>query len=112
MSKAEIVNEILKREKKRKLFQVIIGADFIIVTTLVCETRVVIYRKIISLAKPFLQQSKSVRNKIEQLAKLKEFNRQTFSQNCQIRFKNLAANKPANAARFLKCVWPFWDIVH
>ena len=31
-----------------------------------------------------------------------------MSQNGQTYFKNLAAN----AARFLKCVWPFWDIMH
>ena len=31
-----------------------------------------------------------------------------MSQNRQTQFKNLAAN----AARFLKCVWPFWDIMH
>ena len=29
-------------------------------------------------------------------------------QNVQTHFKNLAAN----AARFLKCVRPFWDIMH
>ena len=29
-------------------------------------------------------------------------------QNSQTRFKNLAAN----AARSLKCVWPFWDIIY
>ena len=33
-----------------------------------------------------------------------------MSQNGQTHFKNLAAN--ANAAIFLKCVWPFWDIMH
>ena len=32
----------------------------------------------------------------------------TMSQNEQTHFKSLAAN----AARMLKCVWPFWDIVH
>ena len=31
-----------------------------------------------------------------------------MSQNGQTHFKNLAAN----AARFLKCVWPFRDIMH
>ena len=31
-----------------------------------------------------------------------------MSQNGQTHFKNLAAF----AARFLKCVWPFWDIMH
>ena len=31
-----------------------------------------------------------------------------MSQNGQIHFKNLAAFN----ARFLKCVWPFWDIMH
>ena len=31
-----------------------------------------------------------------------------MSQNGQTHFKNLAAN----GARFLKCVWPFWDITH
>ena len=31
-----------------------------------------------------------------------------MSQNDQTHFKNLAAN----AARFLKCVWSFWDIMH
>ena len=31
-----------------------------------------------------------------------------MSQNGQTHFKNLAAN----AARFLKCVWQFWDIMH
>ena len=31
-----------------------------------------------------------------------------MSQNVQTHFKNPAAN----AARFLKCVWPFWDIMH
>ena len=31
-----------------------------------------------------------------------------MSQNGQTHFKNLAAN----AARFLKCAWPFWDIMH
>ena len=31
-----------------------------------------------------------------------------MSQNGQTHFKNLAAN----AAIFLKCVWPFWDIMH
>ena len=31
-----------------------------------------------------------------------------MSQNGQTHFKTLAAN----AARFLKCVWPFWDIMH
>ena len=31
-----------------------------------------------------------------------------MSQNCQTYFNNLAAN----AARFLKCVGPFWDIVY
>ena len=30
------------------------------------------------------------------------------AQNCQTHFKNLAAF----AARFLKCVLPFWDIMH
>ena len=30
------------------------------------------------------------------------------SQNGQTHFKNLKAN----AARFLKCVWPFWDVMH
>ena len=29
-------------------------------------------------------------------------------QNGQIHFKNLAVF----AARFLKCAWPFWDIMH
>ena len=29
-------------------------------------------------------------------------------QNGQTHFKNLAAN----ATLFLKCVWPFWDIMH
>ena len=29
-------------------------------------------------------------------------------ENGQTRYKNLAAN----TARFLKCVWPFWDIMH
>ena len=29
-------------------------------------------------------------------------------QNGQTHFKNLAAH----AARFLKCAWPFWDIMH
>ena len=31
-----------------------------------------------------------------------------MSQNGQIHFKNFTAN----AARFSKCVWPFWDIMH
>ena len=31
-----------------------------------------------------------------------------MAQNGQTHFKSLAAN----AARFLKCVWPFWDIMH
>ena len=31
-----------------------------------------------------------------------------MSQNGQTHFKNLTAF----AARFLKCVWPFWDIMH
>ena len=31
-----------------------------------------------------------------------------MSQNDQTHFKNLAAN----AERFLKSVWPFWDIMH
>ena len=31
-----------------------------------------------------------------------------MSWNGQTHFKNAAAN----AARFLKCVWPFWDIMH
>ena len=31
-----------------------------------------------------------------------------MSQNGQVHFKNLAAN----AARFLKCVWPFWNVMH
>ena len=31
-----------------------------------------------------------------------------MSQNGQTHFKNLAAF----AARFLKCVWPFWDIMY
>ena len=31
-----------------------------------------------------------------------------MSQNGQAHFKNLAAN----AARFLECVWPFWDIMY
>ena len=31
-----------------------------------------------------------------------------MSQNGQTHFKNLAAF----VARFLKCVWPFWDIKH
>ena len=31
-----------------------------------------------------------------------------MSQNGQAQFKNLAAF----AARFLKCVWPFWEIMH
>ena len=31
-----------------------------------------------------------------------------MSQNVQTHFKNLAAF----AARFLKCVWPFWDIMY
>ena len=31
-----------------------------------------------------------------------------MSQNGQTHFKNLAAN----AARFLKCVWPCWDIMY
>ena len=31
-----------------------------------------------------------------------------MSQNGQAHFKNLAAN----AATFLKCVWPFWDIMN
>ena len=31
-----------------------------------------------------------------------------MSQNGQAHFKNFAAN----AARFLRCVWPFWDIMH
>ena len=31
-----------------------------------------------------------------------------ISQNGQTHFKNLAAN----AARFLNCAWPFWDIMH
>ena len=31
-----------------------------------------------------------------------------MSQKGQTHFKNLVAN----AARFLKCVWPFWDIMH
>ena len=31
-----------------------------------------------------------------------------MSQNGQMHFKNLAAF----AATFLKCVWPFWDIMH
>ena len=31
-----------------------------------------------------------------------------MSQNGQTHFKNLAAD----AARFLKRVWPFWDIMH
>ena len=31
-----------------------------------------------------------------------------MSQNGQTHFKNLAAN----AAIFLKCIWPFWDIMH
>ena len=30
-----------------------------------------------------------------------------MSQNGQTHFKNLAAS----AARFLKCIWPFWDIM-
>ena len=30
-----------------------------------------------------------------------------MSQTGQTHFKNLA-----NVARFLKCVWPFWDIMH
>ena len=32
----------------------------------------------------------------------------TMSQNGQRHFKNLVVF----AARFLKCVWPFWDIMH
>ena len=31
-----------------------------------------------------------------------------MSQDGQTHFKNLAAK----AARFLKCIWPFWDIMH
>ena len=31
-----------------------------------------------------------------------------MSQNVQTHLKNVAAN----AARFLKCVWPFWDIIY
>ena len=31
-----------------------------------------------------------------------------MSQNDETHFKNLAAF----AARFLKCIWPFWDIIH
>ena len=31
-----------------------------------------------------------------------------MTQNGQEQFKNLVAN----AARFLKCVWPFWDIMY
>ena len=31
-----------------------------------------------------------------------------MSQNDQAHFKNLTAF----AAKFLKCVWPFWDIMH
>ena len=31
-----------------------------------------------------------------------------MSQNGQTHFKNHAVN----VARFLKCVWPFWDIMH
>ena len=31
-----------------------------------------------------------------------------MSQNDQTHFKNFAAN----AAKVLKCVWPFWDIMH
>ena len=31
-----------------------------------------------------------------------------MSQDGQAHFKNIAAH----AARFLKCVWPFWDIMH
>ena len=31
-----------------------------------------------------------------------------MSQNGQTHFKNLAGF----AARFVKCVWPFWDIMH
>ena len=31
-----------------------------------------------------------------------------MSQNGQTHFKDFVANP----ARFLKCVWPFWDIVH
>ena len=31
-----------------------------------------------------------------------------MSQDGQTHFKNLAGN----AARLLKCVWPFWDIMH
>ena len=31
-----------------------------------------------------------------------------MSKNEQTHFKNLAAS----TARFLKCVWPFWDIMH
>ena len=31
-----------------------------------------------------------------------------MSQNGQTHFKNFAAN----AARFLECVWPFWDIMY
>ena len=86
---------------------------WLLLTKLICETHVEIYWKIISLAKSFLQQLKSVRNKIEQLVKLKKFRRWTFSQNCrQIHFKNLAANQRANAAKFLKCVWPFWNIMY
>ena len=33
-----------------------------------------------------------------------------MSHNDQTHFKNLAAN--AMTARFLKCVWPFWDTMH
>ena len=35
-------------------------------------------------------------------------NGQTHFKNRQAHFKNIAAF----AARFLKCVWPFWDIKH
>ena len=31
-----------------------------------------------------------------------------MAQNGHTHFKNLVAN----AARFLECVWPFWDIMH
>ena len=42
-----------------------------------------------------------------------------MSQNGHTHFKNLAANDQTHfknlavfAAKFLKCVWPFWDIMH